>query len=117
MMRKRLLFILAASALLLLQFGDCMSAMAQDQQAMKCCASIACTPANHSQDCCKKMASAQTPDMLRTDYVSLHGPMAATLEYPLALEIVRSTPAPAVTVRAQQHSPPDLYMLNASLLI
>ena len=116
-MCKRLLLVLAAGALSLLQFGDCMSRTAQDQQDMKCCASMPCTPSNHGQHCCKKMASARTPDMLRAEYVSLHGPMVTAVEYPLMLEIVRSTPAPSVKVSAQQHSPPDLYTLNASLLI
>jgi hypothetical protein len=116
-MCKPLFLILAASALLLLQFGDCMSAMAQDPQAMKCCGSMPCTPANHGQDCCKNMTSPQAPGVLPTKQISLHGPVIAAVEYPLTLEIVRATPSRFVAVSASQHSPPDLYTLNASLLI
>jgi hypothetical protein len=55
--------------------------------------------------------------MLPAEHVSLHGPMVAAVEYPLNLEIVRSTSGPFVIVNAPQHSPPDLYTLNVSLLI
>jgi hypothetical protein len=117
-MCKRLFFVLAASALLLLQFGDCMSAMQLDQESMQCCRSMPCTPAHHSSGCCKDMASVQTPNMLPAEHVLLHGPTVASVEYPLNLEIAPSIPAPFVAVNApQQHSPPDLYTLNVSLLI
>jgi hypothetical protein len=115
--RKRLLFVLAAGALLLLQFGDCMSAMAQDPQAMKCCGSMPCAPANHRQDCCKNMVAPQGASVVPAKQVSLHGPVVATIRYPLKLELVRATPSRFVAVSAPQHSPPDLYTLNASLLI
>jgi hypothetical protein len=117
MIWKRLFLILAAGSLLFLQFGDCMSAMAQDPEAMKCCGSMPCAPANHGQDCCKNMASPQTPGVLPTKQISLHGPIVATIDYPLTLEIVRATPSRFVAINAPQHSPPDLYLLNASLLI
>jgi hypothetical protein len=117
MIGKKLLLATAAGALLLLQFGDCMSAMGQDQYSMKCCAAMPCTLANHGQTCCKKMISAQTPYMLPADHVSLHGPAVATVEYPPMLDVVRPTSARSVTIIAQQHSPPDLYTLNAALLI
>lgn len=117
-MRGRTLFVvIAAGALLLLQFGDCMSAMALDQQNMQCCRSMPCTPANHSHDCCKNMASAQSPNMLPAAHISLHAPTVAAIEYPGLLEVVRSTLAPTVMVEAQEHSPPELYTLHASLLI
>jgi hypothetical protein len=116
-MCKRLLLVLAAGALSLLQFGDCMSTIAPDQKSMQCCHSMPCTPSNHSRDCCQDMASGQTPNMLPAGYVSLNGPTVATVVYPRMVEIVRSTATPAVIVDAQQHSPPDLYTLNASLLI
>ncbi len=116
-MCKRLLLILAAGALLFLQFGDCMSAAAQNPQDMKCCASVPCAPANHGQDCCKNMAAPQRPSMLPAKNISLRGPVVAAVEYPLTFEIARSSPAPYVKVSAQQHSPPDLYTLHASLLI
>jgi hypothetical protein len=117
MMLKRLFLISAAGALLLLQFGDCMSAMAQDPQAMKCCGSMPCAPANHEQDCCKNMVAPQVASVLPAKQVSLHGPVLAVVKCPLKLEIVRATPSRFVAVNAPQHSPPNLYTLNASLLI
>jgi hypothetical protein len=117
MMYKRLFVILAAGALLFLQLGDCMSAMAQDPQAMKCCGSMPCAPTNHRQDCCKNMAAPQVASVLPAKRVSLHAPVVAAVKYPLKREIVRATPSRFVAVSAPQHSPPDLYTLNASLLI
>jgi hypothetical protein len=117
MVRKRLLFVLAAGALLLLQFGDCMSAIAQGPQAMKCCGSMPCAPVNHGQDCCKNMVAPQVASVLRAKQISLHGPVVAVVEYPLTLEIIRATRSRFIAVSAPQHSPPDLYTLNASLLI
>jgi len=116
-MGKKLLLVLAAAALLVLQFGDCVSAMTPGQQSMKCCASMPCTPANHSHGCCKNMTSAKAPSMLPAQNASLHTPIAATVEYPKILEIVRWTQVPSVMIEAQQHSPPELYTLHASLLI
>jgi hypothetical protein len=117
MMLKRLFLILAAGAVLFLQFGDCMSAMAQEPQAMKCCGSMPCAPANHGQDCCKNMVAPQVGSVLPTKQVSLHGPVLAVVKYPLKLDIVRATSSRFVAVDSPQHSPPDLYTLNASLLI
>jgi hypothetical protein len=116
-MLKRLFLVLAAGALLLLQFADCMSAVTPDQESMKCCGSMPCTPANQSHDCCKAMVSAQSPNILPTARVSLNAP-AITLVGPLAsFEVVRLVPLPLVAVEAPQHSPPELYTLHASLLI
>lgn len=116
-MCKRLFLILAGGAVLLLPFGDCVSAMAQDPQAMKCCGSMPCAPANHGPDCCKNMVAPQAAGVLPAKQGSLHGPVVAVVKYPLKLEIVRATPSRFVAVIASQHSPPDLYTLNASLLI
>src|ERR1700722_7598539 len=113
MMLRRLFLILAAGALLFLQFGDCMSAMAQDPQAMKCCGSMPCAPANHGQDCCKNMVAPQVASVLPAKQVAA----IAVIECPLTLAIVHAIPSRFVTVSAPQHSPPDLYTLNASLLI
>ena len=117
MTSKRIFLVMLAGALLLLQFGDCISAMAQSPQEMKCCGSMPCAPANHGQDCCKNMVAPQAPGMLPAKQASLHGPVLAVIEYPLTLEIVRATPSRFVVVSTPQHSPPDLYTLNASLLI
>src|SRR6266566_7439188 len=114
---KRLFLVLAAGALLFLQFTDCMSAMTPDQESMKCCGSMPCTPANQSHDCCKAMVSGQGPNMLPTARASLNAPAVVAIEHIPTLEIARSAPVPPVTVEAQQHSPPDLYTLHASFLI
>jgi hypothetical protein len=117
MMGKRLFLTLAAGALLLLQFSDCMSAMTPDQESMKCCASMRCMRANQSHNCCKAMISGQSPNVLPTARVSLSLP-AITLAEPLAaVEVVRLVSWPLVAVEAPQHSPPKLYTLHASLLI
>ena len=114
-MGKKLFVALAVGALLLLQFGDC--AMAMDQQAMQCCHSMPCMPVSHDQDCCKNMISAQMPNMLPARLVSLHTPTVAAVEYPHVDDILRDAPDLPLMVNAQQHSPPELYTLHASLLI
>ena len=84
---------------------------------MKCCGSMPCAPANHGQDCCKNIVAPQIASVLPARQVSLHSPVVAAVKYPLILEIVRATPSRFVAVSAPEHSPPDLYTLNASLLI
>lgn len=117
MIGKRLFVFLAVLAFLGLQFADCMSAMTPDQQSMKCCGSMPCTPANQNHDCCKNMISERAPNVLPSAPVSLHAPTVAIVEYPGTFEIAPSVSIPPVKVAAQQHSPPDLYTLHASLLI
>lgn len=117
MRAAKLFVVMAAGALVLLQFGDCISAMTLDHQSMQCCRSMPCTPANHSHGCCKDMASAQTPNMLPAAHVSLHAPTVAAIEYPRLVEVARPAPASSLVVEAQEHSPPELYTLHASLLI
>jgi len=114
---KKLLLMLVAGALLLLQFSDCMAAMASDQQNMHCCGSMPCTPANQSHDCCKTMVSVHTPNVLPTARVSLNAPAVVAVEHTTTLEIVRSATASPLAFAVQQHSPPELYTLHASLLI
>src|SRR5882762_8074176 len=75
MLRKNALVMLAVVAILLLQFADCMSAMSQDQQSMQCCGSMPCDPSNQSQDCCKSMASSQSPSVLPVAHATLHPPV------------------------------------------
>ncbi|MGA3295642.1 MAG: hypothetical protein ABSE45_16870 [Candidatus Acidiferrales bacterium] len=116
MVRKGLFWVLAAGALLLPQFTDCMSAMTLDQQSMKCCGSMPCTPANH-HTCCETMVSGQVPNMLPATRASLSAPAVSAFEYARTLDIFRSVPEPPVSVEAPQHSPPELYTLNASFLI
>jgi len=116
-MRTKLLIVVAMLALLGLQFADCMSAMTQDQQSMKCCGSMPCDPSNQSHDCCKAMASSQSPSVLPVVHVTLHAPvMVATdiLESPQAMTYPKVS---RLDFDAPTHSPPELYTLHSSLLI
>src|ERR1700693_2360109 len=119
MIGKRLFLVLAAGALLLLQFADCMSAMTPDQESMHCCGSMPCTPANQNHDCCKSMVSGQSANILPTVRVSINAPgIAPSLVQSLAsVAMGRLASSPLTVVEAQQHSPPELYTLHASLLI
>ena len=116
-MIKKLLIFVAMVAMLGLQFADCMSAMTQDQQSMKCCGSMPCDPSNQSHDCCKGMVSSQSPSVLPAAHVTLHAPVIVVTDI---LASPRAMPCPEVSrldFEAPQHSPPELYTLHASLLI
>ena len=116
-MHKTLLITVAMVALLGLQFADCMSAMTMDEQSMQCCSSMPCDPSNQSHDCCKSMASSQSPSVLPVAHVRLHPPMmdvADILPTPQVLELPK---APLTEFAAPQHSPPELYTLHSSFLI
>src|SRR6266700_5583423 len=113
MMGKRLFVLLAAVALLGLQFADCMSAMTQDQQSMQCCGSMPCDPSNQSHDCCKGMVSSQSPSVLPVAHVTLHMPVMVVS----AVLAPQATPYAEVSrldSEAPQHSPPELYTLHSS---
>jgi hypothetical protein len=104
-------------ALLGLQFADCMSAMTQDQQSMKCCGSMPCDPSNQSHDCCKGMVSSQSPSVLPVANVTFHAPLIVSVDFlpsPRATQQIEASP---LEFLAPQHSPPELYTLCASLLI
>lgn len=116
-MGKRLFFGMAAVALLLLQVGNCMPAMAMNSQAMQCCRSMPCTPANSSQGCCKNMVSRSASSMLPGHHGTLHGPAVANVDYPVVRQLLDRRPETAFVVDAQQHSPPDLCALHSCLLI
>src|SRR6267142_2565472 len=114
---KRFFVVVAALALLGLQFVDCMSAMTQDQQSMQCCGSMPCSPANQTHDCCKGMVSAQSPNVLPVAHVTLSAPVIVVTDM-LASPQVGSYPIVSrLGFEAPQHSPPELYTLYVSLLI
>jgi hypothetical protein len=117
-MRSRTIFvILAVLAMLLLQLGDCMSAMAQDPQSMQCCGSMPCDPSNQSHDCCTSMVSSQSPSVLPASHVSLQAPVlfvADVLPSPVVQQLSEATRA---DLAVAQHSPPELYTLHSSFLI
>jgi hypothetical protein len=116
-MRTKLLIVVTMVALLGLQFADCMSAMTQDQESMKCCGSMPCDPSMQSHDCCKGMVSAQSPNVLPVAHVTLHAPVMVATEI---LESPQAMTHPVVSrfdFDATTHSPPELYALYSSLLI
>jgi len=117
MVRKSTFVVLAAAAILLLQFADCLSAMTQDQESMQCCGSMPCDRSNQSHDCCKSMVSSQSPSVLPAAHVSLHAPVlfvADALPSPLVPQL---SEAARTDVAVPQHSPPELYTLYSSFLI
>ena len=115
---KRLVTVLAATALaLMMQFASCLPTAGASEQSMKCCASMPCTPVNHSHGCCKNMASGKAPTLIQAQSVSLQAPSLGIFEYPPISKLLhRTSEFPPIT-DAQQHSPPELYTLHASLLI
>jgi len=104
-------------ALLGLQFADCMSAMTQDQQSMKCCGSMPCDPSNQSHDCCKGMVSSQSPSVLPVANVTFHAPVIVAVDFLASPQTMQKMEASRLEFEAPQHSPPELYTLYASLLI
>jgi hypothetical protein len=116
-MRKSLLILVTMVAMLGLQFADCVSAMTQDQQSMKCCGSMPCDPSNQSHDCCKGMVSAQSPNLLPVPHMTLHVPMMVATEILASPQAVTYPAASRLDFEAPTHSPPELYALHSSLLI
>lgn len=116
MFRKITSFVVVVSVLLLLQFADCQATSA-DQQTMQCCHSMKCDPANRAHDCCKKMVSSQAPSVLPVIHVPFAAPAAIVAALLPVARIGETTAALWPIVEAPQHSPPDLYILYANLLI
>jgi hypothetical protein len=116
-MRTKLHIVVAMVALLGLQFADCMSAMTQDQQSMKCCGSMPCDPSNQSHDCCKAMASSQSPSVLPITHVTLHAPVMVVSDILVLPQAVKYPEVSRSDFEAPTHSPSELYDLYSSLLI
>ena len=116
-MRKRLIIVVAMVALLGLQFEDCMSAMTQDQQSMKCCGSMPCDPSNQSHDCCEGMVSSQSPSVLPVANVTFHAPLIVSVDFLPSPQATQQIEASRLEFEAPQHSPPELYTLHSSFLI
>ena len=117
MIGKKLFLMLLVGNLLLLQFADCIAAVSQDQRAMQCCGTSACTPANRSHGCCETMTSTETPGMLVKARVSLDSPVILAVEHAPALETAMFTPPISPSFELGQYSSPELYTLHGSLLI
>ena len=116
-MRTKLHIIVAMLALLGLQFADCMSAMTQDQQSMKCCGSMPCDPSNQSHDCCKGMVSSRSPSVLPVTHVTLHAPVMIATDILVSPQAMTYPEVSRLDFDAPTHSPPELYALYSSLLI
>ena len=116
-MSRSLLIFVALIALLGLQFADCASAMTQDQQSMQCCGSMSCDPSNQSHDCCKAMASSQSPSVLPAAHVTLQAPVMVVTDILVSPQGVTYPEASRLDFEARPHSPPELYTLHSSLLI
>jgi hypothetical protein len=116
MFRKITSFVVAVSVLLVLQFADCF-AMSHDQQSMQCCHHMPCNPANKAHDCCKSMVSAQTPNALPVVHAPFTAPVAIAVDWIPLAEVERTVQLASPAIDPPQHSPPDFYIVYASLLI
>src|SRR5438105_8975176 len=111
MVRRTVFLVLAVVAVLMLQFGDCMSPLTQDQQSMKCCGSMPCDPSNQSHDCCKGMVSSQSPSVLPVAHVTLHAPMMVVTDVLASVQAAPYAEVSRLDFEAPQHPPPELYTL------
>jgi hypothetical protein len=116
MFQKITSFVVAASVMVLLQFADCY-AMSLDQQSMQCCHHMPCNPANKAHDCCKNMVSAQAPSAVPVVHGPFVAPIAIAVDSVPLTEVVRTSQVASPGVDPPQHSPPNLYIVYASLLI
>jgi hypothetical protein len=116
-MGNRLFIFVALVALLGLQFADCASAMTQDQQSMQCCGSMPCDPSNQTHDCCKGVASSQSPSVLPVAHVTLHAPVMVVTDVLASFPAAPYAEVSRLDFETPQHSPPELYTLHSSLLI
>lgn len=108
--------VVALVALVGLQFADCMSAMTQDPQSMKCCGSMPCDPSNQSHECCGMVVS-QSPIVLPVAHVTLHVPLMVVTDLLALLHPTSYAEVSRLDFEAPEHSPPELYTLHSSLLI
>lgn len=84
---------------------------------MQCCGSMPCDPSNQTHDCCKGMASSQTPSVLPVAQVALHAPVMDVSDVLALLQATPRTEVSRLDFEAPQHSPPELYTLHSSFLI
>jgi hypothetical protein len=117
MIRRATFLVLALTALVALQFADCLTPMSADQQTMQCCGSLPCNPANQAHDCCKAMASSQSPSVRPTQQTALSIPAADVLVHLSAPDVVVIGEFSPSRFEVPQHSRPELYTLHSSLLI
>ena len=116
MFRKITSFVVALGVMVLLQFADCY-AMSLDQQSMQCCHHMPCNPANKAHDCCKQMVSAQAPNALPVIHAPFVAPVAVAVDWVPLPEVEPAAQVASHGVDPPQHSPPNLYVVYAALLI
>ena len=114
---RRLFFVLASGAVLLLLFADCMPVATPGEQAAQCCASMQCSPATKMESCCKTPLLAHAPSVMVKARVSMAVPIPEITRRVSSLQIARYTPELPVVAEIPLFSPPDLYTLHASFLI
>ena len=114
---RRLFFVLAAGAVLLLLFADCMPLATPGEEATQCCASTHCSPATKMESCCKTPLTAHAPSVMVKARVSMAVPIPETTGRVSSLQIARHRPERPVVAEIPLFSPPDLYTLHASFLI
>ena len=117
MIGKRIFALWAVIIVFGLPFADCLSAMTHDEQSMQCCGSMPCGSSNQNHDCCKGMVSAQAPNVLPVAPVIFDAPVMIVTDI---LGSAQATPLRELShlnFAASENSPPELYTLQASLLI
>jgi hypothetical protein len=114
---RRLFFVLAAGAVLLLLFADCMPVATPGEQTAQCCASTHCSPATKMESCCKTPLTAHAPSVMVKARVSMAVPIPEIARRVSSLQIARYKPGRRVVADIPLFSPPDLYTLHASFLI
>ncbi|MGH9727997.1 MAG: hypothetical protein ACRD4V_05330 [Candidatus Acidiferrales bacterium] len=116
MIRARLKVLALAALLITAAVPDCMAQVQSSTDAMACCRSMPCTPANRSQDCCKKMV--QIPNVFSLAPARIYGavPLVQVAAVPvlgLAARAIASTRHAEV----KQDPPGELFTLHRSLRI
>ncbi len=114
---RRLLFVLATGAVLLLLFADCMPVATPGEQASQCCASTHCSPATKMESCCKTPLTAHAPSVMVKARASMTAPIPKIIGRVSSLQIARPKTERPVVAAIQLFSPPDLYTLHSSFLI
>jgi hypothetical protein len=114
---RRLFLVLAAGAVLLLLFADCMPVGTIGEQASQCCASTHCSPATKMESCCKTPLTAHAPSVMVKARVSMAAPIPNITGRVSSLQIARHKAERPVVADIPMFSPPDLYTLHASFLI
>ena len=109
---------LAVGILLLLQSAECRTPLNLEQQAMQCCATMACTPANKGHDCCKRIASGHANYFQAAVKASLQAPGLMAVAAVPKQDIPSFPTMTARPLDANEHPPPrELYTVYLSLLI